>query len=133
MKRPLGLLSAGLILLSLAGCGANRTTLATETVQTYWYDVGHAKLHQAWLLLTPGTQQAVPFATYSSNFLGLLSKAANIHAIVGRAVVNDDRAAVKVTLTALVTKNNLHACQHLFWLNGNWRISDQNGGLSTTC
>jgi hypothetical protein len=36
-------------------------------------------------------------------------------------------------LHSVQTSQALTACQHLFWENGKWRISDQNGALTKTC
>lgn len=132
MTRALAGLIGLVIIAAMSGCGQDRATLARHAVQTYWYDVGHAKLRAAYGMLTSGNQQSEPFKTYDGNILGLLGSTASLHATVGKPTVNGDTATVPVTLHSIRTAKPLAAYQHLYWENGGWRIADQNGGVSHT-
>jgi hypothetical protein len=123
---PLLLLPA----LAVTACGSpDRAALARQTVQTYWSDIGHAKMQQAYNLLTPGNQAARPFDSYSQDMFGFLTSVASVYASVGSPAVKGDFATVPVTLHSPKFAP-LHAYQHLFWQNNQWYISDQNGGLT---
>lgn len=132
MKRALFGLIGILIISTLAGCGQDRAALARQAVQTYWYDIGHARIRAAYNMLTSGNQQAQSFKTYDTDILGLLTTTENVQATVGKAKVNGDTATVPVTLHSIRTSKPLPAYQHLYWEKGGWRITDQNGGLSQT-
>jgi hypothetical protein len=131
--------TSGLILLSLtlAGCGTvslagnppSRSTLAKRTIISYWSDINHAKMSQAYRLLTPGVREGITKADFANNFIGLLTNASTIGATVNNVQVNGDTATAKVTLTS-PKDHPLHAWQHLFWVNGGWHISDNNAFLS---
>jgi hypothetical protein len=123
--------SAGLALVVLlAGCGQNRSALASSTVSEYWADVQHAKFSKAWNLLTPGNQAARPKSTYVQDMFGFLENTGGLTVTVGQPVVSGDLAAVPVKLHSPKTPKPFPACQHLVWSNGKWLIADQNGGLT---
>lgn len=132
MKRALFGLFGILMITTLAGCGQDRTALAHQAVQTYWDDISHAKIRAAYSMLTSGNRQAQSFKTYDTDILGLLANTANLRATVGKPKVNGNFATVPVTLHSIKTSKPLPAYQHLYWENGRWRITDQNGGLSQT-
>lgn len=128
---------AGVCAIGLVSCGGgtDRSAAARQTVQNYWGDISHGKMSQAYNMQTTGARQTTTLANYSRNLFDFLQGTAGVRAVVGSATLNGDQAAVAVTLKspkAPNPKSDLHAYQHLFWENGQWRISDQNGGLSHT-
>jgi hypothetical protein len=123
-----GVLAAAVL---LAGCGGpDRTALAHQTVQTYWRDVGRMKLHNAYMMLTPGNRSALKETDYAQSIIGLLKQTQGLTATLGAAHVNGDSATVPVTLHSPLTRVPQPGCQHLFWTNNRWLISDDSGGLS---
>lgn len=123
------------IALSSAGCGGSgddRVALAKQAVTTYWTDVDHGKLLQSYKMLTSGTRSVTAFSSYRSNMIGFLQSVAGVHVVASSPQVSDDRATVPVSLFSPKASGSLKAYQHLFWENGAWRISDQNGGVSST-
>jgi hypothetical protein len=134
LKRILSALLLGMVCASLAGCGSqNRAAMAHQTVQHYWDAVSQAKVKQAYNMLTSGTRASNPYPTYAQDMLAFLGKVNNLKAQAGTARVQGDRAVVPVTLHSIATNVPLRACNHLFWQNGHWYISDENGGLSHAC
>ncbi len=121
-----------LILLAACGGSANRASLAKAAVTTYWKDVNSAKLDNAYALLTPGIQQSRPKSAYRQDMLGFLSTVGSVTPSVSKPSVNGDRAVVPVLLTFSRQQKTLEAYQHLYWYNGGWRITDENGGVSQT-
>jgi hypothetical protein len=115
--------------ISTFGSGPDKQALARQTVQTYWHDINHGKIKQAYSLLTPGVRSGLPESQYYQNMLGLLTNAGSITVGVRNAAVNGDQGTVGVTLYSPKTKP-LKAWQHLFWQNGGWLISDNNALLS---
>ncbi len=132
MKRGIALLLGSLIITTLSGCGQDRTALARQTVQTYWNDISKARIHAAYNMLTSGNRQSMPFSTYDQDIMGILTQTAHLQATVGNPKVKGDNATVPVTLHSIRTTKALPAYQHLYWENGAWRITDQNGGVSQT-
>jgi hypothetical protein len=126
----LAVLGATVVLPAL-GFGQDRVALAKQATTTYWSDIGHGKMRAAYQLLTSGTQQARPFASYSQDMYGFVASLAYVSATTGSVQVNGDRAIVRVHLHSPKTTQTLDAYQHLYWENGGWRISDMNGGVST--
>jgi hypothetical protein len=126
------LLFGVLAVVNLTGCGQDRSALATKAVQTYWYDIGHAKVKQAYRMMTSGQRQVNDFSTYSQDMLSFLGATHGVSAATGKPEVSGDgsQAVVPVTLSATGSADKRHAYQHLFWENGQWRIADANGGLS---
>jgi hypothetical protein len=117
---------------SFAGFGQDKSALARQTVQTYWFDIGHGKINQAYGMLTSGNQAARPLKYYEQDMFGFLTHVAAVKATVGKPAINGSEATVPVSLNSPLTSQGLHAYQHLYWENGHWRISDTNGGLSST-
>lgn len=130
--RVLAASALALVMTALAtACGdPNKAAMAHDTVARYWSDVSHAKFGEAYKLLTPGVQGAVPADQYAQNMMGFLSNAANVKVDVGKPVVAEDRAVVPVTMHSPKTTAPFHVYQHLFWEDGGWHISDANGGVS---
>jgi hypothetical protein len=129
--RPLLILP--ILIAVLAGCGSqDRESLAQQTVKTYWNDVNSAKMTQAYNLLTPGIQQSRPKGQFAQDMFGFLASVGAIKPSVSKAQVNGDRAVVPVYLTFVKQQKTLAAYQHLYWYNGGWRITDDNGGVSQT-
>jgi hypothetical protein len=119
------------LLVLVAGCGGpDRTSLAKQTVKDYWTDVNSAKMESAYALLTPGIQQTRPKSQFKQDMFAFLATVGAINPSVSKPTVNGDRAVVPVNLTFVKQQKTLQAYQHLFWYNGNWRISDENGGVS---
>jgi hypothetical protein len=116
---------------SFAGFGQDRSALARQTVQTYWSDIEHGKIGQAYAMLTSGNQAARPLKDYQQDMFGFLEHVASVRATVGQPTINGSQAVVPVSLASPLTRQKLKAYQHLFWENGHWRISDENGGLSS--
>lgn len=131
MKGFVKLAAAGAACLVVAGCGGqDRSALARQTVQQYWYDVGHMKLGKSYKMLTPGNRSETTISDYSQNMMGFIRQAAGLSATVGTAKVNGDQARVPVTLHSPLTSQPRAACQHLYWQNGKWYIGDEFGALS---
>lgn len=110
----------------------DRQALARQTIQAYWSDVQHGKVTQAYALLTSGNQASRPLSNYTQDMYGFLEGTGGVQIAVGKAEVNRNFAVVPVTLHSPKSTQNLHAYQHLFWEDGKWRITDPNGGLSST-
>jgi hypothetical protein len=117
---------------SLVGFGQDRSALAKQTVATYWSDIGQGKLRQAYAMMTSGNQAARPFKAYEQDMYGFITHVASLKATVGKPTINGDQAVLAVSLRSPLSSQPLHAYQHLYWENGKWRISDTNGGLSST-
>lgn len=120
-------------LVSLSGCGsgADRSSLAKQAVHTYWDDVGHLKLGQAYALLSPGVQQSMPEKDFGNNIVGFLQSTAGISADVHKATVVGDCAQVALGLISpKAPGGEYHVYQSLYWLNGGWRITNPAGGTS---
>lgn len=131
MKRPLPLALLIIVCVIITGCGSDRTAAARDTVQNYWYDIGHGKVKDAYSLLTPGTQQGLKLDTYTQTVFGFLQQTAGVKATVGHVDVVGDCAQVALALDSpKAPGGTLHAYQHLYWLDGSWKISDANGQLS---
>jgi hypothetical protein len=121
------------LLMVLAGCGGpDRASLAKQTVKEYWTDVNSAKMANAYALLTPGIQQTRPKQQFTQDMFSFLATVGAVKPAVSNASVNGDHAVVPVFLTFIKQQKTLQAYQHLYWYNGNWRISDENGGVSQT-
>jgi hypothetical protein len=121
------------LLLLLAGCGGpDRAALAQQTVKDYWTDVNSAKMANAYALLTPGIQQTRPKQQFTQDMFSFLATVGAITPTVAKPSVNGDHAVVPVFLTFVKQQKTLQAYQHLYWYNGNWRITDENGGVSQT-
>lgn len=126
------------IILTTSGCagvagafgGQSRSALAQQTVNTYWSDVGHAKMSKAYGLLTSGNRAQRPLSQYSQDMFAFLTHVQGLKAKAGKPTVHGDLAVVPVALTSPLSSGSFHAYQHLFWENGGWKISDQDGGLS---
>lgn len=116
----------------LTGCGGkDRATLAQETVKNYWSDIGHGKIKDAYGLLSSGVRQQTTLAEYNQSFMALLTKTNGVAADVKKAEVHGDCAIVPVgLLSPKAPGEQFHVYQHLFWENGNWRITDPQGGVS---
>lgn len=122
---------APLLVVALSGCGQDRTALAKKTVQDYWYDVGHLKLDQAYNLLSPGVQQTLTKSNYQQDLFGFLQNSNGISAQVSKADVVGDCALVSLGLMSpRAPGQSLKVQQHLYWINGGWRITDQDGTVS---
>lgn len=117
---------------SLIGFGQDRSALAKQAVQTYWSDIAHAKMYQAYEMMTSGNRAARPLKYYEQDMFSFLTHVANVKATVGQPAVNGNNAVVPVSLSSPLSSQKLHAYQHLYWESGHWRISDTNGGLSST-
>ena len=132
MKRCAVVLAAALSLTLLAGCGdsPDRQALARQTVQKYWYNIGHGKLSAAYYMMTSGNRAERPLSDYRQDMFLFLTKMGNVVARTGKPSVDEEKASVPVTLTSPKTTEKLKAYQHLFWEDGHWRISDPLGGLS---
>ena len=138
MTRCASLLVAALATFTLAGCGRlelpgsgpDRSALASQTVQTYWNDIGQGKVNQAYDLMTSGNKKSQPREDYDSNMLSFLSQIAGVHVKTGKPSIDGDMATVPIRLYSPKSPVPLKAYQHLFWESGGWRISDAKGGLS---
>lgn len=120
----------GVSMLSACG-GENRADLARQTVKTYWNKIDHGKWKDAYYMLTPGEQATIPLDQYQKQWVEFLAKTAGVTAVVGTPYVKNDCANVPVTLKSPESfRNDLHARQDLFWNNGKWQISDENGALT---
>jgi hypothetical protein len=82
-------------------------------------------------MMTSGNQSARPLRDYEQDMFGFLEHVANVRATTGKPTINGNQAVVPVSLSSPLTSQKLHAYQHLYWENGHWRISDENGGLSS--
>jgi hypothetical protein len=129
------------LVVSISGCGAtalgfgggqDRQSLAQQTVRSYWSDINRGKFGKAYAMMTSGNRAARPESSYGQNLLGFLQGTGGVKATVGKATVSGDNATVPVTLHSPKTTVPLHAYQHLFWQDNQWRISDQDGTLSQT-
>ncbi|HEY8684075.1 MAG TPA: hypothetical protein VIO57_00555 [Chloroflexota bacterium] len=119
------------LIVLLAGCGGpDKAALAKQTVKDYWTDVNSAKMESAYALLTPGIQQTRPKGQFKQDMFAFLANVGAVTPTVSKPTVNGDRAVVPVFLTFVKQQKTLQAYQHLYWYNGNWRISDENGGVS---
>lgn len=119
------------LVILIAGCGGpDRAALAQQTVKEYWTDVNSAKMENAYALLTPGIQQSRPKTQFKQDMFAFLATVGAITPAVSKATINGDHATVPVDLTFVKQQKTLQAYQHLYWYNGNWRISDENGGVS---
>jgi hypothetical protein len=134
--KPLATCVLLLLSLTIAGCGSigfaggsDRSNLARGTIVTYWTDINHAKMNQAYSMLTPGVREGITVADFQNNFVSLLTRAGSIGVKVDSVQVHGDNATAKVTLSS-PKDHPLHAWQHLFWVNGSWHISDNNAFLS---
>lgn len=126
-------LALPVLLALLAGCGGpDRASLAKQTVKDYWSDVNSAKMGSAYALLTPGIQQTRPKPQFTQDMFAFLSTVGAVTPAVSKPTVNGDRAVVPVFLTFVKQQKTLQAYQHLYWYNGSWRITDENGGVSQT-
>jgi hypothetical protein len=132
MSRWAGPIAAFVLLLSLAGCGGqDRPKLAQQTVSSYWNDLEHLRVDQAYKLLSSGVRSGVSATDFRSNIYGFLQGTAGISAKIGKPEVVGDCAQVPVTLFAPRDPSGpLHGYQHLYWLNGGWKITEQNGGVT---
>lgn len=139
IKRALVFLVVLGVAASLAGCdrfgpfgsGQDRVALARTTVETYWYDIGHGKMTQAYDMMTTGNRRLQKRQVYVQNMFGFVTSMAGVSVKTSHPVVNGDLATVPVRLfSPKAPGSSLKAYQHLFWENGQWRISDDRGGLS---
>lgn len=111
---------------ALSACGDDRAHQAQQTVQSYWSDIDHGKMEDAYKLLTSANQQQIGSVNYQRNMLSFVAQMSGISAKTGNAYVNGDRAVVDLTLLSPSVQTPLYACQHLFWESG-WKISDDSG------
>lgn len=127
-----------LVLASIAGCGdPDKAALARQTVQTYWSDINHGKLKNAWDMLTPGQQQANPLSQWGANIFDFLKQSNGIKVKVGTASVTSTSdgtfASVPVHVSFVAApdpRNDKSGYQHLYWQDGKWLISDESGTLT---
>jgi hypothetical protein len=124
------LVLGALVGVAITGCGEDRAALARKAVKTYWTDISHAKLTQAYHMMTSGNRSAKPLKTYGQDMLGFMQTTGGVTPRIGKAEVHDDRAVVAVSLYSPKSPVPLNAYQHLFWEGSGWKISDENGGLS---
>jgi hypothetical protein len=119
------------LLLVATGCGQqNRGALARQQVETYWRDIDHMKLNQAYSLITPGVQAQDTRKTYEQNIVDFLKGTGGISVKTGKAKISDGQASVPVAMYSPKSGKPLKACQHLVWMNNTWLISDAHGALS---
>jgi hypothetical protein len=109
-------------------------------VTDYWYDVGHLKVAQAYALLSPGVQSQLKESDFQQNIFSLVQGTNGVSAKVYRADVLGDCSIVTLGLISpQVPSAAFKVHQHLYWLNGSWRITDSDGYVSrrneklTTC
>lgn len=135
MLRYLGALLPLLALLtacgtSIGGGGPDRVSAARSVEKEYWQDVHYAKFSKAYALLSSGVQQSTPLKSFTQSMFGFLEQTNGVNAIVGKPTVVGDCALVPVALVAEKAPTGaLHAAQHMYWVNGAWRITEANGGL----
>jgi hypothetical protein len=126
--------AAAIAVSAVAGCGGqNRGALAEKTVRSYWGDISQGRLKQAYAIISPGQQQANPLTQWGQNIFDFLHTTGGIRVTVGKAIVDGDNASVPVRVKfneAPDPRNDKSGYQHLFWLNGTWRIADESGELS---
>ena len=67
-----------LVGVSACGTGQDRAALAKQAVQTYWSDINHMKLSQAYNMLTPGTQATRPKSNYMQDMAQYLAATGGI-------------------------------------------------------
>jgi hypothetical protein len=134
LKHIFLLIFSFLLAIGLVACGGqDRSSLAKQTVQTYWTSIEKAKMKTAWNILSPGQQQANAYGTWSTNLLDFLKTTDGIVARVGEPVVSGNNASVPVTIRfnkAPNPSNDQHGYQHLYWDSGAWRITDDSGTLT---
>ena len=118
----------------IAGCGGgqDRAALAKQAIVVYWSDVNHGKLGAAYSMLTSGNRAVTTFNAYRQNMFGFLTHVTGVTVTPGKPQITDDRATVAINLHSPAAPGSFKAWQHLFWEGGGWRISDQNGGVSST-
>jgi hypothetical protein len=131
--KSLSLLAAvPLLAIALAGCGSSpdRTSLAKKTVSDYWSDIGRMKLNQAYALLSPGVQNQMSQTTFDQNVVSLLKGTSGVSAKVYTAAVVGDCSLVSLGLISPAAPAPFNVHQHLYWIQGGWRITDSNGYVS---
>ena len=139
--KAFSLLIVPVLALAVAGCGGDdRTALAQKTVTDYWSDIGHLKIDQAYALLSPGVQAGLPKTAFQQNIFGFVKNTQGISAKVYRADVVGDCSLVTLGLISpLAPTSPYKVHQHLYWTQGAWRITDNNGYVTrnseklTTC
>jgi hypothetical protein len=103
------------------------------TVRTYWHDVTHGKLDAAYTMLTSGIRAVTSKRAYEHSMAGFLKVVGAISIVVHSPRITGDTAVVAIDFSSPKPKvGSLHAYQHLFREGGQWRIADQNGGVSNT-
>lgn len=122
--------AVAVMIISGCGGGQDRSALAKQTVQTYWKDVGTMKLSKAYQMLTPGNRSTTTYSSFTQSFENLLKSTQGLTATVGTPIVDGDHARVLVTLHSPVTSVPKPGCQHLYWQNNRWEITDDAGGLT---
>lgn len=120
------------LLVALAGCGGpDRVSLAKSTVHDYWYDVGHLQTAKSYQLLSPGVQGTISRRQYRQSIVSFLEHTAGVTAVVRKADVLGDCALVYIGLISpRAPSGQFKAHQHLYWINGGWRITDQLATIS---
>ncbi|MGH2443403.1 MAG: hypothetical protein ACRDFX_09595 [Chloroflexota bacterium] len=131
-RRAGQLLVLPLILLIIAGCGSqNRSSLAQQTVKSYWDAVGHLKLSKAYAMLSPGDRTGFTQRDFRQSMFGFLTKTEGLSVDVGKPTLVGDCALVPVHLHAPAAPGGSYpAFQNLYWLNGAWSITTPSGGLT---
>lgn len=121
------------ILLGLTACGSgqNRVALAQKTVSDYWSDIGHIKFNSAYALLSPANQHNMTRQDFEQNMFEFLRGTQGVSSQVKQAKVVGDCALVALDLHFPAAAGaTLHAYQHLYWLNGGWRITEPDGRVT---
>jgi hypothetical protein len=130
----LGLIAVALVtavvVLPALGFGQNRTALARQATVHYWSLIGHGKLTTAYHMMTSGNRQSITESDYQQNLYNFLTSVGNVWATTGKVDVNGDQAVVAVALHSPKTSAVQKGFQHLYWQDGGWKITDENGGIS---
>ena len=130
-RAALSLLAIPLLLVAACGGGASRSTQAAQTEHAFWSDFLHYKSRAAYAILTPGVHQMISFKNFNQGELNLLKSTGGFGIAVKKTTVVGNCAQVKVTLDS-AKGGPLTGYQNLVWLNGKWRISNENGQINTT-
>lgn len=125
------------ILMLLAGCGGlaigsgpDRSARARQVEARYWKDIGSGQIDKAYDLLSSGEQQRMTRAAYRQAMFAFLQQTSGVRARVGTPIVVGDCALVPVALQPAKAPGAFKKfSQHMYWLNGTWRITEPNGGL----